>query len=445
MIMSSSGAGLISARDLARGSLDRRESRMLDEDLRALERLALAGGAIDRLAWSSALSRLGRTDEALRTLLAAREDPAVRAAIVKFPAWTHDHGDAGHTRFLDVAPITRTPRTRWRVHPRKLRDDRLVDLYAANPIVVLVRALGSVIALDAETGRELWNAPAVEVRSVFLAETVVLLAGERDLRAHDCWSGALLFARSFRAPVLSAPGILLEGPAAGQSLQAWSHPDPSREPEAPLWRASASTEGRPAVTPTSVLVCSKKRLTVLDRDSGSLRWQVSLGVDEEFAPNVRADASGVVARRMWLDRSRAVPGHPYEEKSELLAYDQNGSILWKLSDQIGVTARSSSIVVVGARDGNGYALFDRATGSRIGAVRGELGPGNWVSVFCAIARDTFYIRTRLGVGAFDREGKPRWMVTAQDVGLLSVEGCIPAAGRLYVAELGGGVACLESS
>ena len=68
---------------------------MLDEDVRALERAGLSGGASDRLAWSSALLRLGRTDEALSALLPAREEAAVRSAMVKFPAWTHDQGDGG--------------------------------------------------------------------------------------------------------------------------------------------------------------------------------------------------------------------------------------------------------------------------------------------------------------------------------------------------------------
>jgi hypothetical protein len=90
-----------------------------DSELRKLEReLAATGAPETRVRLARELERLGRRDDAFDVLKPGIADAAVRAEIIRFPAWTHPDGDAGRSACVDVAPIRRQPelrivRERW--------------------------------------------------------------------------------------------------------------------------------------------------------------------------------------------------------------------------------------------------------------------------------------------------------------------------------------------
>lgn len=60
---------------------------MGDEELRGLERELAATGTLEaRLRIAAALSRAGRGDEAVRALLVASAEPAVRRELLRWPS-----------------------------------------------------------------------------------------------------------------------------------------------------------------------------------------------------------------------------------------------------------------------------------------------------------------------------------------------------------------------
>jgi hypothetical protein len=86
-----------------------------DESLRSLARAVEAGdGPAARLRYARALERAERRDEALDVLASTRhKDASVRTALSGYPSWGQTDGDAGRTRYLDLAPIRREPHLRW--------------------------------------------------------------------------------------------------------------------------------------------------------------------------------------------------------------------------------------------------------------------------------------------------------------------------------------------
>src|SRR5687768_16717564 len=96
----------------------------VDESVRDLEqRLRASPTPENRLALARALERAGRRDDAHVVLAADPFATGVREALAAYPCWSRPDGDPGNTRWLDLPPLERAPRVRWRT---ELPDPGLV-------------------------------------------------------------------------------------------------------------------------------------------------------------------------------------------------------------------------------------------------------------------------------------------------------------------------------
>src|SRR4051812_16555164 len=105
-----------------------RLSFVTDELVRRLEREAGVGDPVAALHYARALEREGRRAEAARTLRQHVDHAEVREELARYPAWSHQEADAGHTNQVDAEPIVREPRVLWtrRVAGAPRRDPPLL-------------------------------------------------------------------------------------------------------------------------------------------------------------------------------------------------------------------------------------------------------------------------------------------------------------------------------
>jgi hypothetical protein len=171
-----------------------------DEDLRELERRARAGGPAEKLALASALDRVGRSDDALDALIAAREDPEARREIARRIGITQDvlHLQSCST---SLPPLARAPRARWAVRPRHAAPSpgRFVLSLLATPLGVVRASSESIAVLDPTSGARRHLLPGA--MGVAIDRGTLYSHDFASLRAHDLWTGESLWAASLGRPI----------------------------------------------------------------------------------------------------------------------------------------------------------------------------------------------------------------------------------------------------
>ncbi len=375
---------------------------MIDDDLKALERRVHqgGGGALERLRYAQALERVGRPEEAYVVLLRGVREAGVRREIGRRPAWGHPWGDAGRTRFCDVAPVTEAPALAWKVEPD------------GDPTAVLPSPLGVVVSsrrirprvLDPATGAERWRVPGLpptdELPPPVIAGDVLIDVNEQSVAGFDLFTGAELH-RTQIGPIRRAHHVadrlyvetLLE-------VRAFEMPDP-REAPRPRWsfglpgRRDPRSPGQAVATPETVFAWGLPReLCALDPDNGAIRWRAS-------AARPAADSAGLVGEA---------------ERRGLIATTPDGDRVFTASRPALLCALAPDAVVVGRLPpGHGRArevdleVVDRATGEARGGV-GVLDVYSARAV--AIARDVVYAPLAPGeLGALRlSDGSKLWSV-----------------------------------
>jgi outer membrane protein assembly factor BamB len=191
-------------------------------------------------------------------------------------------------------------------------------------------ALGSVFAIDAATGAQLWSAPISSdnaASSPAVANGVVYINGD-SLFAFDAKTGA----------------------------QLWS---------------SSITDGTssPAVV-GGVVYCSGRALAAFNATTGAVLWSVSPGGPLSILGDSPAVAKGLV----YIGAS--VPGQHGSSSGVLYALKaRTGKIIWSAPVASGITsspAVANGVVYVGSDDGTLYA-FNAKTGAELAAVAGVAG------------------------------------------------------------------------
>ena len=191
-------------------------------------------------------------------------------------------------------------------------------------------ALGSVFAIDAATGVQLWSAPISSdnaASSPAVANGVVYINGD-SLFAFDAYTGA----------------------------QLWS---------------SSITDGTssPAVV-GGVVYCSGRVVAAFNATTGAVLWSVSPGGPLSILGDSPAVAKGIV----YIGAS--VPGQHGSSSGMLYALKaQTGKIIWSAPVASGITsspAVANGVVYVGSDDGTLYA-FNAKTGAALAAVAGVAG------------------------------------------------------------------------
>jgi hypothetical protein len=123
---------------------------MRDDDLRSLQRAALTGGPADVLRLARALELVGRADDAVDALVAARIHPST----LRGDVWVEEPGGRNETRFVDEPPLATPPRVRWRTSHHE------VGPMLANPWgLVAWSGSGSTLVLDWIDGQILLEIP----------------------------------------------------------------------------------------------------------------------------------------------------------------------------------------------------------------------------------------------------------------------------------------------
>ena len=238
---------------------------MADDDLRALERSAEAGGWPERRRYVEALRRVGRRADAYRSLRASAEQPEALRALVEVQPEVLSRTGYGRRLYSPGPPPTR-PRA-----PRLLWGDpgrRLQSLLPAPWGTLLVSGEVGAASFDAsdpriqvldDEGQERFSVPCSGPRAPEVAVAgSVLVVVERgahgcQARAHDAHSGARLGRRDlgpdFVDGCVESEGIVLVDPAGGlRVLRLSERPDLFRPvaPERTNLGTSLAAAGCPA-------------------------------------------------------------------------------------------------------------------------------------------------------------------------------------------------------
>lgn len=431
----------------------------MDDELRALERLAATDPA-QRLRLAAALVRAGRHHDVFEALRPGLADPAVRAAVVRLPAWTHPWGgDAGATRWLDVRPVRRTPRVRWQA-----RTNHGYGLVATALGVVLVEsadeeleadeplALPRVVVLDQDTGARRWqldldfSAGDWGTDHAVVRDDVLMIVQGRDRRPSfvcDLASGERLFDLPRGVVKLLDHELLL---VAGElaSVRALDWPEPRSRPDA---RSRWQVEGLSAFASGGDLVLGRGETATLalDRATGVVRWEVATDVASLQSP--RIDAAGALvtstalqenerpSRRRQL-RLRSVS--PSGEQREVA-----GGSAELLSPTHYLHAGSR-----GTADGELLAVHERGSGRALA----EVSTGGWVHGTTPLAGAGDVIYTQLDVtfneprsvtlAGVSFGGDVLWRSTLDDL-QDAISEVVAYPGRVYALACDGTLLCLE--
>ncbi len=229
-------------------------------------------------------------------------------------------------------------------------------------------ALGSVFAIDAATGAQLWSAPISSdnaASSPAVANGVVYINGD-SLFAFDAKTGVQLWSSS-----------LLDGTSS------------------------------PAVAGGAVYCGGGARLAAFNATTGAVLWSVSPGGPVSIVGDSPAVAKGIV----YIGAT--VPGQHGSASGVLYALKaRTGKIVWSAPLASGITsspAIANGVVYVGSDDGTLYA-FDAKTGAELAAVAGVAGQSS-----PTVANGMVYSETTvsgelfalgLGAGETRRAGAP---------------------------------------
>lgn len=399
----------------------------MDDDLRGLEQRFAAGPTPQaRLSLARALERAGRRDDAQALL--AGDAFAMAAALEGFPAWTHPDGDPGRARWLDVAPVARAPRPRWRA-ALGLQPVGVVVACAWGVVVHCVAPDGhgrALLVLDPDTGDvRLWREETLEVLAVVEGVLLAVHHGPgaaRDLVAwdlatgHDAWRLAL----GGNPSPGHARGALVLGAADDARLAFVPLPDPRRAPTLPeAWpdvRVSALTRERAYV--------HERR-----RAADGRTWVARLagGAVADVAPwpggpgALRADDAGVLTSARGAAREVALCAPDGEARWRVDRPGFDGDVL-----------APGHVALSRRRDQVGLVLA-RADGRQVG--------DDLPCTTLAGARDWLYAAAgeRLVARRFDDED--RWEVRVEG----PVDAVLPLPGRLVALTLDGAALCFEST
>ena len=259
---------------------------MSDVDLQALcRKVQVEGDPPSRLRAAVGLERAGRPEEALRVLLPAREDLAVRTEIARIAT--------------SAALPLRSPRVRWWI--REAAWDRVL---AASPLGIVCGASrqGRLAVLDPESGRPRWERPwPLGSVDSWPVQVGTVLVGHRPphVLGLDVWTGAELHVTQLDEACLGvcAVGDRLVG---WSSEQIWSAPlpDPRCPPGPKLWSSRVILLERASERLPVPCVVKLEQL-LLSR--GNDEWSVldeATGERLGFLPGeiVHADESGILVR-----------------------------------------------------------------------------------------------------------------------------------------------------
>jgi hypothetical protein len=395
-----------------------------DEELRGLERELAATGTLEaRLRIAAALSRAGRGDEAVRALLVASAEPAVRRELLRWPSWGTPHGDG--TRY-HPGPLPVRPRLRW---SQTVRTSAGSGTLVASPLAI-VWARGPTeqsIVFDPDTGRGLWWLDDASTAS--LRGTRVLLRGEgHGLRLVDVASrerldqveavpdGPEAWKATFGSAVLDEDG-------AG-----YAHASGIGRVEA----VRLEVGGRRVVWRRELPVCSahvhgdlvlghasggENTTWALERATGATRWEAPGYV-------VAVDHEGVF---LWE------PLPPGSNAGALELRRRDGTVVWRRPGQ-GPTARACGPrVVVEARTverTRTLHVIDRASGEeRARLDDGRAGPGYLFQVADALLHWLDWGLLR----ACDHDGRERWRLQLDHHAITGSGPVAVTPGRLLVA------------
>ncbi len=357
----------------------------MDDDLRELERAVSArGDASSRIRLARALERAGRKDEVAAVLRPAVANAEVRRMLFELPSWTHERGNAGNTRVLDVAPVRREPKLEVL---REGRQDFVVRIFATEVALVLEHRRPSprVTVVDAVQGEGRFELEGEF--PVFLESGRLVTSWEE---ARDLWTSERVVRRDlpevarFRGSVLASDTWLLAG--THDELVAFDRQGVE------LWRA-------PRAERTAVMI----------------------------------DGQGFLARH---DESRVA----------IECFDRQGEFLWQNQEELVEAAALGPTWVLlwvapGRRRERTLVVLDRATGERRVTFSSPL-VRNPYSVSVACARDVVYfaVADEASIVAVDLRGDELWRVSLDESSRMqprTIVGLAPASGCLYAVERSG--------
>lgn len=381
---------------------------MSDSEIRTLERESRQGGTSVR--YARALERAGQRDAALAVLLAQRDDADVRREIARFPAWTHRDGDAGRSRYLDVAGIQGPPILRWHRHGN-------ATALLASPLG-LVTSSADTFVLDPETGEERARIDGIPValrgadllvrRGEDLA--IVDLVTTQETRRLERIRHESAVVAADKLVALSRPGLLeTHDLATGERL--WSR----------SIAESAGPRPDPVIVADLVLVADGRGHVGFDLVTGRDRglWPFLGGWDSWCC----GDPRGVVGN----------------ESTSTAEYDLSGSTYCRVPRGLAPRAVTPGWIVAStfSRGAPGkLILVDRATGQTRGS---GYSPG-----LVAATRDTIYVGDPATLRALAYDRAPLWKAPLGQLTRGRIRGLIPAPHRLYVVAEDEGIFCLEA-
>jgi hypothetical protein len=355
-----------------------------DDELRDLERAVATGGVAERLAYARALERSGRDDDALEALMPSSGSLEARRQLERWPAWGETQASRYGSRWIDTAPLERSPRVRWSA--RLPAADEVVgssaDLFAS-PLGVFA-SLGGLrdrVVLDPLTGsvRARWPRGESDPDA-----GLALLGGElleprrAALVARDLVTGRsreLLTARSW----LLTEGTVAQGSLAvvpdGLGRARVFELDGERGPRESGWQL----ECRGHALSTGYVALSRWfavrdrifwpdpdlgfQVSSLARATGEVLWRRRLSLR-------MADEEGVVGR---VEMEPGSPG--WTPEKHLLVLDRAGNELWRRSSALPLALSPTTVVFSEPRAGQflqrDLVFAERATGlehARLGPI-----------------------------------------------------------------------------
>jgi hypothetical protein len=400
-----------------------------DDEILALERALERGDEGARLRLGRALERVGRRDDALEALRDGIDDPAVRQELARFPAWSHRDASSGRSRFVDVAPVTRAPRVRWRAG---VGEDASVRV---SPLAVATNR-GDVI--DPRTGARRRSEDAQPLA----LEGEVLLVGnqggdEHSLVAEDVFTGE----RFHETPLpidetLKGPRLFSDHYGFGLVVTterfALEVDDPRRPPRA-VWH-------RPAPVPWFSEWGESRRMTrrILAILKGTLLLPDVVVFDCTGDPLVLERATGREIRRLprgsWVGDEHGLVG---STEPGLVIYERGSQRSFE-TDFFDISALTPEWILAATVEGKIVAT-PRAGG-------GPTFPIGLAEDKVAVARETVVLANEQGLAAVTIRGEPLWRLSNAELELEAddqVEELALDARRVYATTKDGRLLCLE--
>jgi hypothetical protein len=358
----------------------------MDEHIRNLKRVA-AADPVAALRAGIELLRHGASLEAFEILLPIATDPAARLALENFPCWSQRRGTSGHTRCVDV-PLPGSRRMGW---TRELGFEPAGLL--ASPVAVIAYGSDFVIAMDPQTGKELWR-KNVGCRAAVNVGGCCVVRADETLSSLDALTGSTCDETRV-GPEIACWALQRDGRLECR----WSAF--SAEAQAELIAVghtlytcggkgrAAAASSLSARSDVIVHVAPTGEPALLSSDSGE-RVPVPEPVPREIV-SVSLDECGCA---MLLGTLRSHTG------TTLLS--AAWSWLWRSIDGLNVLAMSNDVVFAFKRTlPFQFLLLERSTG----ALRARLPLDIWASSAVAIVRDAVMVGDSEAVQCFDLLGR----------------------------------------